>query len=266
MRIRRAAVNGRFYPEQPRALRAQVEACLGEGRRRQADRVGVLHPKALVVPHAGYVYSGPVAGSAYALIEPFAAAIRRVVLFGPSHGVAFHGLATSSADVWQTPLGDIPLDVAGAAGLASVPQVQILDAAHAQEHSLEVQLPFLQVLLDDFVLLPIVVGEASARAVAEVLDATWDGDETLILVSSDLSHYHDYETARALDRAATTAIEALQPEGLGSESACGRVPLRGLLVAARARHLTVRTLDLRSSGDTAGPRNSVVGYGAYAFA
>ena len=266
MTVRRPAVAGSFYPDDPRALRAQVRACLDEGRRRQTDRIGTVRPKALVVPHAGYVYSGPVAGSAYALMAPWAAEIRRVVLFGPSHRVAFRGLATSTADAWDTPLGRVSLDGAGAEALLRLSQVDPLDAAHAGEHSLEVQLPFLQVLFPDFVLLPVVAGDAPPRAVAEVIEACWGGDETLLLVSSDLSHYHDYETARRLDRAAAAAIEALRPEGLDEESACGRVPVRGLLLAARAHGLTAHTLDLRSSGDTAGPRDQVVGYGAYAFA
>jgi len=266
MSTRRPAVAGSFYPGDARALRAQVRACLEEGRRRQADLVGAVRPKALVVPHAGYVYSGPVAGSAYALVAPWAAEIRRVVLLGPSHRVALEGLATSTAAAWETPLGDVALDVAGAAALARLPQVRPLDAAHAREHSLEVQLPFLQELLPAFALLPLVVGDAPPRAVAEVLEAVWGGDETLVLVSSDLSHYHDYDTARALDAAASAAIEALRPEALDEESACGRVPVRGLLVAARGHGLAARTLDLRSSGDTAGPRDQVVGYGAYAFA
>lgn len=266
MRIRRPAVAGSFYPDDPDLLRAQVRRCLDEGRRRQADVIGALRPKALVVPHAGYVYSGPVAGSAYALLEPWAAEIRRVVLFGPSHRVPLRGLAISGADAWETPLGDVALDVAGAEALARLPQVQRVDAAHAREHSLEVQLPFLQELLSEFVLLPLVAGDARPGEVAEVIEAAWGGDETLLLVSSDLSHYYDYETARLLDHAATAAIEALRPEGLDEESACGRVPLRGLLLAARAHHLGARTLDLRSSGDTAGPRDQVVGYGAYAFA
>lgn len=257
---------GSFYPGDPDVLRAQVAACLDEGGRRQAKLVGVVRPKALVVPHAGYVYSGPIAGSAYALLAPWAAGIRRVVLIGPSHRVAFRGLATSSAEAWSTPLGEVLLDRAGAAELLRLPEVQELDVAHAREHALEVQLPFLQALLPEFRLLPLVAGDAPARVVAEALDAAWGGDETLLLVSSDLSHYHDYETARALDRATTAAIEALAPEAIGAESACGRVPVHGLLLAARAHGLTARTLDLRSSGDTAGPRDAVVGYGSYAFA
>jgi AmmeMemoRadiSam system protein B len=263
--VRRPAVAGLFYPSDPAELRLVVQACLGEGRARIAGR-SLGQPKALIVPHAGYVYSGPVAGSAYALLEPFAASIRRVVLLGPSHRVPFRGLALSGAARFATPLGEVALDAEGAAALARLPQVRVLDAAHADEHSLEVQLPFLQEILSDFVLLPVVAGDAAPQEVAALIEAVWNGPDTLLLISSDLSHYHDYETARALDRATGAAIEALQPEGLDGESACGRVPVRGMLVAARAHRLAVRTLDLRNSGDTAGPRDRVVGYGAFAIA
>lgn len=263
--IREPAVAGTFYPADPDALRQVVRAYLEEGRRRMQD-AGAVAPKALIAPHAGYVYSGPIAGSAYATIEPLRDRIERVVLIGPSHHVAFHGIALSSATSWRTPLGDVPLDRAGAAALAKLPQVRVFDAAHADEHSLEVQLPFLQETLGRFELLPLVAGDASPHEVAQVLDRAWGGPETLIVVSSDLSHYYEQAMARSLDRIATAAIEALRPEGLDEHSACGRVPIRGLLVAARQHGCAVRTLDLRNSGDTAGPRDRVVGYGAYAFA
>jgi len=265
VRVRPAAVAGFFYPADPHELRRAVQSCLAEGRGRAADATDD-RPKALVAPHAGYVYSGPVAGTAFARLEPCADAIRRVVLIGPSHRVAFRGLALSSASAFATPLGLVPLDVEGSARLATIPQVGVLDAAHAEEHSLEVELPFLLEILRDWVLLPICAGAASAAEVAAALEAVWGGEETLVLVSSDLSHDLDYEAARRRDAATTAAIEALRPEGLDAESACGRVPLRGLLVAARAHGLAVRTLDVRSSGDTTGPRDRVVGYGAYAFA
>ena len=264
VRVRPAAVAGFFYPADPQELRRVVQGCLAEGRGRLADlRLG--RPKALVAPHAGYVYSGPIAGTAFAAIERYADAIRRVVLLGPSHRVAFRGLALSSAQSFSTPIGEIALDPQAGARLAGMPLVRVLDAAHAEEHSLEVELPFLQEMLRDWVLLPICAGDANADEVALVIEALWGGDETLVLVSSDLSHYLDYETARRRDAAASAAIEALRPEGLDADSACGRVPLRGLLVAARAHGLAARTLDLRSSGDTAGSRDRVVGYGAYAF-
>lgn len=256
-RIRQPAVAGMFYPDDPQALRELIHRMLteagGEGE----------PPKAIIAPHAGYVYSGPVAASVYARLTGARDRIRRVVLFGPSHRVPFHGLAVPSSEVFRTPLGDIPLDTEAIAGLSEFPQVQIRDDAHALEHSLEVQLPFLQEILGEFRLVPLVVGDAGYNEVREVLDHLWGGDETLIVISSDLSHYHDYDTARALDRATSVAIEALAPERIDYEHACGRTPVGGLLLAARERGLHARTLDLRSSGDTAGPRNQVVGYGAY---
>jgi hypothetical protein len=264
--IRPPAVAGLFYPGEPDELRRTVQSCLAAGRQRCAESPSSPPPKALIAPHAGFVYSGPVAGSAYALLEPLRQRIRRVVLLGPSHRVAFRGLALSSADAYRTPLGDVPLDRTAAEALADLPQVRVLDAAHAEEHSLEVQLPFLQETLDTFTLLPIVAGEATPQEVAQVIESVWGGDETLIVVSSDLSHYQDYATARSLDQVTSTAIVALCPEDMDEQSACGRVPVRGLLVAARRRGLAARALDLRSSGDTAGPRDRVVGYGAYAFA
>lgn len=264
--IRSPAVAGFFYPADPGVLRRTVQACLAEGRLRRDGSSPSAPPKALIAPHAGFVYSGAIAGSAYALVEPLHARIRRVALLGPSHHVAFRGLALSSADAFRTPLGDVPLDRRAAEVLAGLPQVGVLDGAHREEHSLEVQLPFLQEALDRFELIPIVAGEATPDEVAQVIEAVWDGDETLIVVSSDLSHDHDYESARSLDQATNAAIVALRPGDMTPESACGRVPVGGLLVAARRRGLAARALDLRNSGDTAGPHERVVGYGAYAFA
>ena len=263
--VRDPAVAGTFYPADPEALRRGVRTYLEQGRSRLRESGGVA-PKALIAPHAGYVYSGPIAGSAYATLEALPDRIERVVLMGPSHRVAFRGLALSSAALWHTPLGDVPLDRAGAAELEKLPQVRVFDAAHVDEHSLEVQLPFLQEALGSFQLLPLVAGDAPPQEVAQVLERGWGGPETLIVISSDLSHYHDHAVARTLDGATTAALEALRPEGLDEDSACGRVPVRGLLVGARAHGLTARTLDLRNSGDTAGPRDRVVGYGAYVFA
>ena len=222
-------------------------------------------PKAVIVPHAGYVYSGPVAAAAYALLAPARGVITRVVLLGPAHRVGFSGLALSSADHFATPLGRVPVDRAAVEQLSGLPQVQVLDAAHAHEHSLEVQLPFLQEVLCDFTVVPLVVGDAEPEEVGAVLDRLWGGPETLIVVSSDLSHYHDYETARRLDRATSQAVEALASEAIGHDQACGRNPIIGLLHVARKKGLTARTVDLRNSGDTAGARDRVVGYGAYVF-
>ena len=179
--------------------------------------------------------------------------------------MAVSGLATLSAEAFRTPLGDVAVDRAAVEELLRFPQVHRLDEAHELEHSLEVHLPFLQRVLGAISLVPLVAGDATAEEVAEVLEAVWGGPETLVVISSDLSHYYDYESARDMDAATTTAIERLDPEDLGRESACGRVAIRGLLLVARRHGLSVRTLDVRNSGDTAGPRDQVVGYGAYAF-
>lgn len=258
-RIRRPAVAGMFYPSASQELRTMLQEFLAA-----AAPAGVA-PKALIVPHAGYIYSGPVAATAYAQLRAAREEIRRIVLLGPSHRVPFRGLALSSAQVFATPLGDVPLDLEAAEAVRRLPQVQVLDQAHALEHSLEVQLPFLQEVLDEFTLVPLVVGDASATEVAEVLEVLWGGPETRIVISSDLSHYHDYETARRMDAATSRAIEALEGDAIGYEDACGRIPVTGLLAVARRHGLQAHTLDLRSSGDTAGPRDQVVGYGAYAF-
>lgn len=257
--IRQAAVAGMFYPEEADELRSLVDGYVHAGPAEKAA------PKAIIAPHAGYVFSGPVAGTAYALLANDRERIHRVVLLGPSHRVPFRGLALSSADYFATPLGRVPVDRKAVAALDGLPQVRILDQAHAQEHSLEVHLPFLQRVLARFSLVPLVVGEATPDEVAEVLERLWDGEETRFVISSDLSHYLDYETAHRRDVATSRAIEELRYQDIGYDDACGRVPVNGLLEVARRRRLRAQTLDLRSSGDTAGPRDRVVGYGAYAF-
>ncbi|MGQ9659373.1 MAG: AmmeMemoRadiSam system protein B [Thermochromatium sp.] len=265
-KMRPPAVADQFYPGDPAELGRMVDALLAESTRSLSSRPdAATPPKALIVPHAGYSYSGPVAAVAYATLMPVRDRIRRVVLLGPSHRVPFVGLAASSADLFITPLGSVTVDRAAIERALTLPQVRLLDAAHAREHSLEVQLPFLQRVLDDFSLVPFVVGEAAPESVAEVLDLLWGGPETLILISSDLTHYLDYHTAQRIDAATSAAIESLSPESIGADQACGRVPLNGLLTLARRRGLKAKTLDLRNSGDTAGSRAQVVGYGAYAL-
>lgn len=259
-RIRQPAVAGLFYPSDPQELRTQVHRYMDEAARENAPP-----PKALIAPHAGYVYSGPVAATAYARLSMVRELIERVVLLGPSHRVGFFGLAASSADFFRTPLGDVPVDREAVKRILELPQVHELDEAHLMEHSLEVHLPFLQETLERFSLVPLVVGDAGADEVAQVLEQLWGGPETLIVVSSDLSHYHDYDTARDMDSAVTEAIEALEPEGVGYEGACGRNPISGLLRVAARKGMRAQTIDLRNSGDTAGPRDRVVGYGAYVF-
>lgn len=256
---RSPAVAGSFYPADPVDLRTTVESLLGG-----AAGAGPA-PKGLIAPHAGYMYSGPVAASAYATLGSARECIRRVILLGPAHRVYVHGLALPSAAFFDTPLGPVEIDRASVEHLARLPQVFILDTAHALEHSLEVQLPFLQLTLSEFTLVPLVVGDADPDSVAEVLEMLWGGEETLIVVSSDLSHYHDYETALRLDRTTSRAIEELRLEVIGPENACGCMPLGGLLTVARRRRLRVQLLDLRNSGDTAGSRGRVVGYGAFAI-
>ncbi len=236
-----------------------VERFLAEARPRDGT------PKAIIAPHAGYVYSGPVAGHAFATLAGRKGTIRRVVVIGPAHFVPVRGIAVPTADAFRTPLGDVPLDRAAIEAIRDLPQVLITDRPHEEEHALEVELPFLQVVLGDFRLVPLVVGDATPAEVAEVLERLWDADDTLIVVSSDLSHYYRYEVARRLDAATAEAIERFEETALGPESACGRLPIAGLLRVAREHGLHVRRLDLRNSGDTAGPKDRVVGYGAWAF-
>lgn len=257
--VRPAAVAGRFYPLDPAELRRHLEACI------PAPEAGHVLPKALIVPHAGYIYSGPVAGRAYARLAGARGLIRRVVLLGPAHFVRLRGLALPEADAFATPLGLVPLDPTAAPTLAGLPQVSVSDHPHAPEHSLEVHLPFLQYTLGTFELVPLVVGEARFEEVEEVLERLWGGPETLVVVSTDLSHYLDDATAKAVDAATAAAIEALRPEAIGFEQACGRIPLGGLLRLARRKGMRIERLDLRNSGDTAGPRHQVVGYGAWAL-
>lgn len=260
-KIRSPAVAGMFYPADAEDLQRAVEEYLAAVEMPAGENV----PKALIAPHAGYIYSGPIAASAYARLKPARGRIQRVVLFGPAHRVPFLGLATSSADGFETPLGIVPLDHDAIRAALSLPGVRTSDLAHAHEHSLEVQLPFLQIVLNDFKLVPFAVGDATPAGVATVMDHLWGGPETLIVVSSDLSHYLDYRTAVKVDRQTTEAIERLDPDALDYDSACGRIPIGGLLLMARQKGLKVKTVDLRNSGDTAGPRSEVVGYGAYVF-
>ena len=256
--IRPPAVSGLFYPEDPKVLATDVNTFL------QAAHASELIPKALIVPHAGYIYSGAIAASAYAALKNVAPLIRRVVLLGPTHRLAVRGLALPGADAFATPLGTVQLDSAAAHAIAHLPQVVVSPQAHGQEHSLEVQLPFLQTLLTDFKLLPLAVGMASAEEVAEVLELLWGGDETLIVISSDLSHYLPYDTALRVDGATVQNILNLT-QGVLHEQACGATPINGMMLAARHHHLSAHLLDLRNSGDTAGPRDGVVGYAAFAF-
>lgn len=256
--IRPPAVAGMFYPADPTQLARDVHLLLAEARRFE------LTPKALIAPHAGYLYSGAIAATAYAALHPIASRIRRVVLLGPTHRVAVRGLALPGADAFDTPLGRVLLDSTAASAILPLPQVTVSAQAHALEHSLEVQLPFLQTVLTDFTLLPLAVGMATAEEVAEVLESVWGGEETLIVISSDLSHYLPYTSAQQVDN--ETALDILKlRQPIAHDHACGGTPVSGLIIAAQQHHLTPHLLDLRNSGDTAGSRDGVVGYGAFAF-
>jgi AmmeMemoRadiSam system protein B len=258
---RPAAVAGLFYPRDPQALEQTVQAMLADAAHQTVPSGPI---KAVIAPHAGYIYSGPVAASAYAPLARQRTVVRRVVVLGPVHRVPVRGLALPADSMFETPLGKVAVDRLTVARLRSLPQVRVSRAAHALEHSLEVQLPFLQQVLADFTLVPLAVGDAAPEEVAEVLDMLWGGPETLIVVSSDLSHYHSYDEARHRDRDTCETIRTLVAD-VDHDQACGGTPINGLMEIARRRRLAPQLLDLRNSGDTAGDRARVVGYAAFAF-
>ncbi|HSM58212.1 MAG TPA: AmmeMemoRadiSam system protein B [Candidatus Sulfomarinibacteraceae bacterium] len=259
MDVRRPAVAGQFYPAEAKTLRQMVLGFLHEARGVDRDQM----PCAIIAPHAGYIYSGPIAASAYAHIAAGAEKIERVVLLGPAHRAAVRGLAASSANAFATPLGEVPVDRDALEAVVNLPQVHYDDEAHAPEHGLEVHLPFLQLVLSSFRLAPLIVGVAEPSDVAQVLQLLLDDGTTLIVVSSDLSHYQSYESARRLDAATSRRIGALRD--LRMDQACGQYAINGLLHVARRRGWQAQTVDLRNSGDTSGSKRQVVGYGAYVF-
>jgi len=259
--VRPPAVAGTFYPSTAADVRRSLREAFADAVERPVD---APVPQAIVVPHAGYVYSGAIAASSYARIAPARETIHRVVLLGPSHRVPVRGLALPSVDAFETPLGLIPIDGAARSHALGLRAVHVDDGAHALEHSLEVQLPFLQSVLSEFTLLPMSVGDATTEEVAAVLDACWGGPETLVVISTDLSHYHPYDEATRLDARTAAAIVTQRPEAVRDVDACGARPLRGLLRRASEHGLDIEQLDLRNSGDTAGDHHRVVGYGAFA--
>ncbi len=256
--IRPPAVAGLFYPANKEQLAHSVQEFLIGARRYN------LKAKALIVPHAGYIYSGAIAATAYVTLIPYAAKIHRVILLGPTHRVAVRGLALPGAEAFSTPLGCVKLDCEASKRIAHLPQVCTSAPVHALEHALEVQLPFLQSILTDFTLLPLAVGTTTPEEVAEVLEILWGDQETLIVISSDLSHYLPYETCQQVDQETAQAILNLQ-QPINHNRTCGGTPVSGLILAARHHHLTPHLLDLRNSGDTAGTRDTVVGYASFAF-
>ena len=260
MTHRAPALAGSFYPASPSALRQLLQRCWQD--RRTLD---VPPPKAMIAPHAGMIYSGPIAATAYATLQPFAPRIERVVLLGPSHHYGFEGFAIPAAETWSTPLGEVDIDQETLRQLAAREDVVVSDQAHAPEHSLEIQLPFLQHVLTTFSLVPVAVGRIDPEAGASLLRTVWGGDETLIVISSDLSHFFDQETAQTVDRQTTRTIEAMDADAMLAEDACGRYPISGLLAEARRRNMSMQTADIRTSADTAGDPSRVVGYGSYLF-
>lgn len=260
--VRKPAVAGQFYANDAAELTTTVETLLSEVE--EPGGIASTPPKAIIAPHAGYIYSGPVAASAYARLRPYRDRYSKVVLLGPCHRVPVDGMALSDADVFRTPMGDVPIDRAATARLTAR-GLTVSALAHQYEHSLEVHLPFLQVVLDAFSLVPIVVGDATPDEVARALDCVWGGDETLIVVSSDLSHYLRYAEARAFDAETRDAIEHFDYRLIDHSHACGATPVGGLLLAARRQGLSVATIDLRNSADTSGDRRVVVGYGSWVF-
>jgi MEMO1 family protein len=257
---RPSAVSGTFYPSPRQELENELNEMLGAVK-------SVFHvavPKAIIVPHAGYIYSGSTAAVAYTSLFAARSLIRRVVLLGPVHRVPVRGLALPGVDAFETPLGRIELDQTAIASIANLPQIVVSAAAHAKEHSLEVQLPFLQTVLDNFKLVPLAVGDASAAEVAAVLEKLWGKEETLIVISSDLSHFLPYYVAQSVDRETIQNILDLQGP-ISHDQACGGTPINGLLLAAQRHHLRTQLLDYRNSGDTAGDKNRVVGYASLAF-
>jgi MEMO1 family protein len=259
--VRRAAVAGSFYPSNAARLSKEVDELIFKAKASRAS--GPL--KAAIVPHAGYIYSGAVGASAYALLRAARERVTRVVLLGPSHFVRLEGLGLPGVEAMGTPLGEVAVDLDGVKRALRLPQVSERPQAHAHEHSLEVQIPFLQRVLGQFTVVPLVVGDADPDAVAEVIELLWGGEETIILVSSDLSHYLPYELAVKADRRTAARVLELDPVLLPNEDACGATPINGLLVACAKAKLRPAVLDLRNSGDTAGPRSEVVGYGSFAF-
>lgn len=255
LQIRPPAVAGAFYPDSPDILRRDVQDYLG-----QAISSGPP-PKALIAPHAGYIYSGPTAGFAYRLWQ--GSGIERVIILGPAHRVPVMGLALPEAEAFGTPLGAVPVDLDACSGIEAMPQVILNRAAHTLEHSVEVQVPFLQSVLEAFSIVPLVVGMVEPQKVAEVLEALWGDEKSGIVISSDLSHYHSYDVARQIDRETCEQIVALD-NTISHEQACGATGINGLLSVAKARGMRMKLLDMRNSGDTAGPKGQVVGYGAFA--
>lgn len=253
-------VADKFYPADPSVLRQDILTMLTAA----SDKATLPIPKAIIAPHAGYIYSGLIAASAYACLTKAKKQIHRIVLLAPSHQYPVSGVAITDAKSYMTPLGQITIDQKSISAL-NLPYVQAVEEAFASEHAIEVHLPFLQLTLETFSLIPLLVGLATTAQVGKVLEKLWDGPETLIIISSDLSHYYPYDLAQFLDKKTAEAIIKLDPKDITPEQACGAVGIKGLLAIAAKKKLHASQIDLRNSADTAGPKDQVVGYGAFHF-
>lgn len=257
--IKEPDVAGLFYPASKEEINTSLKDLFANAKSNES----LSPPKAIICPHAGYIYSGVIAASAYKQIIPIKNKIKTVIIIGPAHKLPFHGIATHTADFFRTPCGDIALNKRVYEITNILEYIKELPQAFTDEHCIEVQLPFLQSILDDFTIVPFVVGHVDYRAVAKLLGLVWGNDKTLIIISSDLSHYYDYNYANMLDKKTSNNIVNKRPEELGSDSACGRIPIQGLLKIAIDKDLTITELNLCNSGDTAGDKLKVVGYGSY---
>jgi len=260
---RQAAVAGQFYPDKVAVLQSDITHYITTVV--ELPELNSIAPKAIIVPHAGYMYSGVIAASAYNLLQKHAATITKAIILGPAHRVSFSGIAISSANYFDTPLGSVEINQSSIDNLTKNDFIHENDAAHEHEHSIEVQLPFLQTILHNFTIVPLLIGQCDENDVASILELLWGGDETLIVISSDLSHFETYEIANKMDTKTSQAILNLQPEKIQFEDACGRTAINGLLKIAQKKNLTPYIIDVRNSGDTAGDKKRVVGYGAYSL-
>lgn len=252
-------VAGYFYPNDPNTLSKQIDDFL---LNTEIEKNNII-PKAIIVPHAGYIYSGQTAAFSYNCLEKIKNKIKKVVIIGPAHRVGFNGIAGTLATEFVTPLGVVKVDESSMENVLTMPSVMILEEAFQGEHCLEVQLPFLQKILNNFTIVPLIVGNVSYITLSEVIERLWGFDDTLFVISSDLSHYHDYKTAQNMDSTTANAIVNLEPDNITYDNACGRIGIQAMLDIAKSKNMTVKQLDLRNSGDTAGDKNRVVGYGAF---
>ena len=266
--VRPPAVASLFYPGEAAELKQNLREMLekaSEAEDPNEDLPAGQHLRALIVPHAGYVYSGTTAALAYHLLRKNRDDFHRILLLGPAHRVWLEGIAFPGTDAFETPLGRIPLAKQQIRELLRFPEVQLRDDAHQDEHCLEVQLPFLQEILNEFELIPAVVGEISPDSLSGLLENLLEDPQNLLLLSTDLSHFHSYSEAQAIDQKTAEAIESFEDEKILPEQACGAHPLRGLLRHARIQGWKIQRLGLCNSGDTAGSKDRVVGYGAWAL-